>query len=144
MRALLDTGASHTFIPLDALLAIYSEPVDVGRVEDYEGRVHDVELYPAHVIVPEQYSSDMRVYATTSEALIGRDILDLFRVTFDGPAKEITNGTIADGRRRPAPSLQRCAATASANSPTAASTISMVSSIWSSVMISGGATGRML
>jgi len=42
MPALLDTGASHTLIPLDALLAVGTDRR--GRVEEYEGRVHDVKL----------------------------------------------------------------------------------------------------
>lgn len=86
---MIDTGATHTFVPLDVLEGLELKAVDIGRVEDFEGDLHDVEIYLAHLTIPGQFSKDLRVYATTSEALIGRDIIDRFRVTFDGPGLEV-------------------------------------------------------
>lgn len=90
LRALLDTGSTHTFAPLDVLEGLELKAVDIGRVEDFSGHIREVEIYLARLTIPERFSADIRVYATASEALMSRDILDLLRVTFDGPARSIT------------------------------------------------------
>jgi predicted aspartyl protease len=89
LRGLLDTGATHTFVPLDVLEGLELKAIDIGRVEDFSGDLHEVEIYLARLTIPERFSADIRVYATASEALVGRDVLDLLRVTFDGPARSI-------------------------------------------------------
>lgn len=90
LRGLLDTGATHTFVPLDVLEGLEFKAIDLGRVEGFAGHVREVEIYLARLTIPERFSADIRVYATASEALIRRDILDLLSVTFDGPARSIT------------------------------------------------------
>lgn len=92
LRGLLDTGATHTithtFVPLDVLEGLELKAIDLGRVEDFAGHVREVEIYLARLTIPERFFADIR--ATASEALIGRDVLDLLSVTFDGPARSIT------------------------------------------------------
>ncbi len=89
VRGLLDTGATHTFVPLDVLEGLQLKAFGIGRVEDFSGGLHDVEIYLARLTIPKRFSADVPVYATAAEGLIGRDVLDLLRVTFDGPARSI-------------------------------------------------------
>lgn len=89
-RALLDTGATHCFIPREMLSELAVEPVAVYRVENADGAVSAVDAYDVMFSVPQHFSERIRVLATNSEEpLIGRDVMDHWRITFDGPNKQI-------------------------------------------------------
>jgi predicted aspartyl protease len=89
-RGLLDTGSTLCSIPLRTLSALELAPVAVYRVEDADGSLHDVDAYDVHLTVPEHFSAPVRVLATASEEpLIGRDVMDSWRLTLDGPRRQI-------------------------------------------------------
>jgi predicted aspartyl protease len=89
-RALLDTGAALCALPRDALSTLGVERAGILRVEYADGSQHDVDAYDVLLTVPEHFSERIRVAATNSdEPLIGRDVMNNWRITFDGPNKQL-------------------------------------------------------
>jgi predicted aspartyl protease len=89
-RALLDTGATISALPSRVLSELEAQAATVVPVEDALGFVRDVAAYDVHFTVPEHFSAPLRVLSTNSEEpLIGRDVIDSWRITFDGPKREI-------------------------------------------------------
>lgn len=89
-RALLDTGSTLCSIPVETLAELGLKPAAVYRVENADGEVHDVGAYDVLLTVPQHFSARLRVLATNAdEPLIGRDVMDTWRVTFDGPHRRI-------------------------------------------------------
>lgn len=89
-RALLDTGATISALPARILSELEVQPATVVPVEDALGFVRDVTAYDVHFTVPEHFSAPLRVLSTSSEEpLIGRDVMDHWRIAFDGPQRQI-------------------------------------------------------
>jgi predicted aspartyl protease len=86
----LDTGSTLSTIPRRTLRLLRLEPVTVLRVRDAEGRLRPTDAYDVLFTVPQHFSAPLRVLSTNSdEPLIGRDVMDTLRITFDGPRKEL-------------------------------------------------------
>ncbi len=89
-RALLDTGSTVCSLPARAFSELNLQPATTLRLEHADGSWHDVEAYDVFLTVPEHFSAPLRVTTTNSdEPLIGRDVMDTLRITFDGPRKEL-------------------------------------------------------
>lgn len=87
IEALLDTGADQTILPLS--LAAQLNPPVVGQVaaRGFGGQPYLLDVYRVLVEVPGVVSTLLDVPAHSGESyiLLGRDVLNQFRVTFDGP-----------------------------------------------------------
>ena len=89
-RALLDTGSTRSMIPRRTLRRLGLEPVGIFRVENAQGHVQPVDAYDVVLTVPLHFAAPVRVLSTESEEpLIGRDVMDTLRITFDGPMKQL-------------------------------------------------------
>ncbi len=89
-RALLDTGSTMSSLPATVLSELELEAVATVPVEDAAGFVRDVDAYDVFFTVPEHFSAPLRVLSTEAdEPLIGRDVMDSWRITFDGPKKRL-------------------------------------------------------
>lgn len=89
-RALLDTGSTVCSLPVRAVAELALRAATTLRLEHADGSWHDVEAFDVFLTVPEHFSAPLRVTTTNSdEPLIGRDVMDTLRITFDGPRKEL-------------------------------------------------------
>lgn len=88
--ALLDSGADVTSIPLHPLRAIGALPAESRWLRGVTGERHRVELYEIYLQIG-TYGQHLLVVgdAFGGEAIIGRDILNHYVVTLDGPASVV-------------------------------------------------------
>src|SRR5262245_36977819 len=85
--ALVDTGADTTVVPLEVVEALDLPQIGVVRTAGFGGRV---DLIPSHLVrlrVRGLAESAVKVLASPDESyvLLGRDVLNQFRLTLDGP-----------------------------------------------------------
>lgn len=89
--ALLDTGSDNTLFPASLAMELGLVPVDEVIVEEGANMrscltyLVDLELPWSRLSEIEVPADDQREYA-----LVGRDVLNQMRLTFDGPAGQIT------------------------------------------------------
>ncbi|HEX3465484.1 MAG TPA: hypothetical protein VHS78_15655 [Candidatus Elarobacter sp.] len=87
-RGVLDTGATWSVVPRRLLEELRLQPVRVVPVKDSQGGRRPVEAYDVLFAIPRHFCAPIRVLSTElAEPLIGRDVMDTLRVTFDGPMK---------------------------------------------------------
>lgn len=88
--SLLDSGADATSIPLHALREIGALPAESRWLRGVTGERHRVELYEVYLQLG-VYGQYLLVVGDTfgREAIVGRDILNHYVVTLDGPASVV-------------------------------------------------------
>jgi|694.fasta_scaffold53786_2 hypothetical protein len=88
--ALIDSGADATSIPLHALRQIGALPAESRWLRGVTGERHRVELYEVYLQIG-VYGQYLLVVGDTfsDEAIVGRDILNHYVVTLDGPASVV-------------------------------------------------------
>lgn len=85
----VDTGAFMTGLPLIALRKLRARQVDVARVEDYEGRLNTVPVFEIDVDIDGRIFPCTKVIGLEYQGgFIGRDILNKFVTSLDGPGEE--------------------------------------------------------
>lgn len=85
--AFLDTAASGCVVPLGLLCQLGLAPVRRAVVLGVGNVPTTLDLYDVNVEIPGVVTATARVvgHPTEPTMLIGRDILNQFRITFDGP-----------------------------------------------------------
>jgi predicted aspartyl protease len=84
--ALLDTGAEVSIIPLQIVHELELSPYAEMIIEAFDGRHQRVNLYAVTLEVADTRISSVRAVAyPTSYAILGRDVLNRFFTTLDGP-----------------------------------------------------------
>jgi len=96
--AMVDTGASHTAVPTSILDSIRAPYLDEVTAAGYDGSLVRLDLREASLVViepgwplPARFSG-LRVIALPDEGeiLLGRDVLNQWVITLDGPAEVIS------------------------------------------------------
>jgi predicted aspartyl protease len=84
--ALLDTGAEVSIIPRQTVYELELSPYAEMIIEAFDGRRQRVDLYAVALEVAGTRLFPVRAVAySTSYALLGRDVLNRFLTTLDGP-----------------------------------------------------------
>lgn len=87
LPALADTGADQTVLPARVIDALGLVPFEFVRVSGFDGVVSDRPVYSVRVIVRDLAPVRVQVIGGWADeyAILGRDVLNLYRVVFDGP-----------------------------------------------------------
>jgi hypothetical protein len=90
VTALLDSGADATMIPVDKLIAAGARYVEQRQMRGVVGKSVRVNLYLTAVHIGDHTIHGIRAIGVTSssEAIIGRDVLNHLEATLNGPAHE--------------------------------------------------------
>ncbi|WP_176233699.1 pepsin/retropepsin-like aspartic protease family protein [Candidatus Hakubella thermalkaliphila] len=87
---LVDSGAGITCIPLEVIRELDLKPVDVRTIYAYDGTGERKVIYSAGVHLPTSESPIIRVVGTEDDhALIGRDILNKWKLILNGPQEQL-------------------------------------------------------
>jgi hypothetical protein len=87
VRAMLDSGSSLTALPLRTLRALNAPVYDQLTISGYKDRQARVRTYIVAVEVAGHYLWPLEVTGLPrDDAILGRDVLNQFVVTLDGPA----------------------------------------------------------
>ncbi len=85
-QALLDTGAEISVIPDVVVRQLALTPYAVMLVEAYDSRTRQLPLYAVTLEIAGTHLSTVKMVAyPVNYAILGRDILNRFVVTLDGP-----------------------------------------------------------
>lgn len=92
--AQLDTAADRTVVPLAWVRSLGLEPIDEVKVGGFGGHEQKVLVYVISLAVQTFPPSLLRVYTHPDEpwVLLGRDVLNAFRLVLDGPARVLELG----------------------------------------------------
>ncbi len=86
VRAKLDSGAGLTVIPLDLVNRWRLQEYGRIRVQGFNGTISIRSIYRIDLSIGSRWFRDIAVTATRrSNILLGRDILNQFCITLDGP-----------------------------------------------------------
>jgi predicted aspartyl protease len=87
LPALLDTAADITVIPDRVAVELRLIPLDEMPIGGFDGRVSGVSTYLVQLAMREYTPTIIRVVASRDEpyVLLGRDVLNGYRVVLDGP-----------------------------------------------------------
>lgn len=87
--AFLDSGADATAIPVDLLWAIGARLVGQGRLSGVTGVSVEVEVFRVVIYMPTGVSYGIRAIGSreSNEIILGRDVLNQWRITLDGPGE---------------------------------------------------------
>lgn len=87
--ALIDSGADATLVPLSVLETVGATFKDTVWMRGITGRRVEVDLYHTGIRVGTKLINGVAVVGTpaTSDAVIGRDVLNQLVVTLDGPGE---------------------------------------------------------
>lgn len=88
MPAQIDTAADRTVVPLARLQALGLEPIDEVKVGGFGGHEQKVFVYAVSLAVQTFAPRTLAVFAHAREpwVLLGRDVLNSYRLLLDGPA----------------------------------------------------------
>ena len=88
----VDSGSDLTLIPSDILAKAGARRIDVVQAEDFEGNEIELVRYQVTLEISDLLLRHLRVGAlpTGREALLGRDVLNRFVLTLDGPSKRMS------------------------------------------------------
>lgn len=91
LRALVDSGADATMIPRDVLRNIGARFVERRTLQGVTGVRMQVSVYLVVVHLPLDAVYGVRAIAGTPDtmAILGRDVLNQWRVVLDGPAETV-------------------------------------------------------
>ena len=89
---LIDSGADRTAVPLVAAAVAGFDPAtaETRRMLDYDGTATDVPAADFTLTLLGRPVGGVFVTVGTSYGLLGRDVLQFFRFTLDGPAGTLT------------------------------------------------------
>ena len=101
----LDTGADRTVVPLTAAVGVGFDPAtaETRRSVAPDGVVTPRPVGTFDLTVLGRRVSCICFVIHTGVGLLGRDVLQHFRITLDGPASTLTVEDDAPGGRMPAP-----------------------------------------
>jgi predicted aspartyl protease len=87
VAAIVDTAADRTVIPLGFLHQLKLRPVGQIRVQGFGTAQFVVDIYELRVVIPNVCDVTVRAieHANELHILLGRDVLNQFSFTFDGP-----------------------------------------------------------
>lgn len=85
--AQLDTGSDRTTVPWNFVEALELAQIDEALVESYGGEVAAVPVFNLHIAIRQLQPVDLNVFGRKGEpyVLLGRDILNRYRIVLDGP-----------------------------------------------------------
>lgn len=91
VSAHLDTAADQTVVPLPILAQLGLQPLTFIAAQGFGGTPYRLGLYEVGLDIPGVARLTLKVLGHSYEPfiLIGRDVLNLFRVTFDGPNQTV-------------------------------------------------------
>jgi len=91
MQGLVDSGADVTVIPIRVLTEISAKIVDRRFLSGVTGNRERVSLYQVVIHMPTGVAYGIRAVATkrSEEAILGRDVLNQWRITLDGPGETV-------------------------------------------------------
>ena len=87
----MDTGADATCVPLQVVTALKAQPVGEVMVQVADGVARGHKTYSVELEVSGKRQM-MEVVAMGDEVLVGRDLLNEFHITLDGPGRVLTIG----------------------------------------------------
>lgn len=89
VAVLLDTGADGTILPSEVLQAVEARYVEQRQLRGILGQSQVVDVYSVTLHIGSQRIYGVRAVSAPAgvEPLLGRDVLNQLRVTFDGPAE---------------------------------------------------------
>ena len=89
LTVMIDTGADVSTLPLRVLKRIAAEYLETATLRGVAGGRITVDLYRVAVRVGPHTIPTVRVagVASTTDAVLGRDVLNHLKVTLDGPAQ---------------------------------------------------------
>lgn len=92
LRALGDTGADLSCIPIDVVSELDLAPVGEIEVSGYDGRTQVKPVFAVSLAVAGLPPRIFRVIPLdgAEETILGRDVLNLLRIQLDGPAAQLT------------------------------------------------------
>ena len=90
VTGLVDSGASITCIPLKIIRELDLKPVDQATIRAYDGRTETKDIYSAGIHLPTSESPILRVVGIEyCYALIGRDVLNKWKLILNGPQEQL-------------------------------------------------------
>lgn len=91
LSVMIDTGADVSTLPLRVLKRIGAEYLETAVLRGMAGGRATVDLYRVAVRVGPHTVPAVRVagVASTTDAVLGRDVLNHLKITLDGPAQTI-------------------------------------------------------
>lgn len=92
LEVMVDSGSDRTVLPLEVVKRMDLPFWDEGVIKDFSGKVHKVSFYTARITIPTLEEHLIRIIALEGEgahSLVGRDILNRYKVTLDGRQKKI-------------------------------------------------------
>ncbi len=90
VTGLLDSGAAITCVPLEIVKELGLRPVDQKEIKAYDGRSEKQYVYSAVIYLPTHESLITKVIGVKlNHALIGRDILNRWKLILNGPQKQL-------------------------------------------------------
>jgi hypothetical protein len=87
VSAHLDTGSDMTVVPLPLIQRLNLQPIGRAVAKGYGGLTANVDVFRVRLFIANFGTFTIPVLGHSAEPyiLVGRDILNRFRVTFDGP-----------------------------------------------------------
>jgi predicted aspartyl protease len=87
---LLDTGADLSLIPQRLVSELSLAPAASIIVEGFDGERQELPLFAVDIVIENTRIAGLEVTAyPTTHAILGRDILNRFRLLLDGPAQSL-------------------------------------------------------
>jgi predicted aspartyl protease len=84
---LMDTGADLSVMPQRLVSALNLAPEDSIIVEGFDGERQELPLFAVNIVIENSILTGLEVTAyPMNHAILGRDILNHFRLLLDGPA----------------------------------------------------------
>jgi predicted aspartyl protease len=91
LPALVDTGADQTVLPGKAIQALGLVPFEFIRVSGFDGVTSERPVYSVRLVVRDLPPTRTQVIGGWADdyAILGRDVLNQYRVVFDGPNQRL-------------------------------------------------------
>lgn len=91
VRAILDTGSDATALPDDTLKELGVEPVDSKLIGGISGEKFLAAVFDVFIALEQDEPAKVEVYSWYDNyAILGRDILNKYVITLDGPNLTLT------------------------------------------------------
>lgn len=91
LEALLDTGSDISFVPLNVARRLGLRYLGTGRAEGIGGERVARHIFQAFFSLEREASRETNMMAWNEDlALLGRDVLNQYHITLDGPNQSLT------------------------------------------------------